>query len=68
MVALLFKWMLLVIIVSAMGIQRKHKINAKSSTDVELIGDDDAMPQMLCTQYFYQIPRLYYQQEIAFPA
>ena len=56
MVALLFKWMMLIIRVCIMGIANKHKINTKSSTELELIGADDAMPQMLLTCYFYQTP------------
>ena len=32
---------------SVTGIAKKHNINAKSSREVELIGDDNAMPQML---------------------
>ena len=30
-------------------IAKKHKINVKSSTEAELIGADDALPQMLWT-------------------
>ena len=31
---------------------QKQKLNAKSSTEAELIGVDDAMPQILWTLYF----------------
>ena len=31
-------------------IVEKHRINSKSSTEAELIGADDAMPQMLWTK------------------
>ena len=65
-VAVLFKWMLLIIRVSVTGIVKKHKINENVSTEAELIGADNAMPQILLTRYFYQIPSFYYQREYAF--
>ena len=34
---------------SVTGIAKKHRINAKSSTEAGLIGADDSMPQMLYT-------------------
>ena len=66
MVAMLFKLMLLSIRVSVTVIARKQNINANSSTKAELIVANDAMPQMLWTRYFYQIPIFYYQQECSF--
>ena len=36
------------------GFSRKQKINAKSSTKAELIGLDDALPQILWTWYFIE--------------
>ena len=33
---------------------RKQKLNAKSSTEAELIGVDDVMPQILWTRYFLE--------------
>ena len=33
---------------------RKQRINAKSSTVAELIGMDDALPQILWTRYFIE--------------
>ena len=33
---------------------KKKKLNTKSSTEVELIGEDGAMPQMLWTRYFME--------------
>ena len=32
----------------------KQKLNAKSSTEAELIGIDDALPQVLWTRYFLE--------------
>ena len=32
----------------------KQKLNGKSSTEAELIGMDDALPQILWTQYFIE--------------
>ena len=37
---------------SVIGITKKHRINAKSSTEAELIGADDTIPQMLWTRCF----------------
>ena len=31
---------------------RKQKLNTKSSTEAELVGIDDVMPQILWTRYF----------------
>ena len=39
---------------SVTGIANKHKTNAKSSTEAELIGANDAKPQMLLTSYFVE--------------
>ena len=36
---------------SIISISKKQKLNTKSSTEAELIGSDDAMPQMLWTRY-----------------
>ena len=36
------------------GIANKHKTNAKSSTGAELIGANDAKPQMFLTSYFVE--------------
>ena len=52
MVDLLFKWMLLMIRVSVVGIAKKHKINTKGSTEADLTGANDSMPQMLWICYF----------------
>ena len=35
-------------------ISNKQNLNAKSSTEAELIGVDNAMPQMLWTRYFLE--------------
>ena len=40
--------------VSIISIPKKQKLNTKSSTEAELIGADDAMPQMLWTRYFLE--------------
>ena len=32
---------------------RKQKIQGKSSTEEELVGEDDAVPQSLWTKYFF---------------
>ena len=47
MVDLLFKWMMLTIRVSVTRIAKKHKISTKSFIEVERIGANNAMPQML---------------------
>ena len=60
MVALLFKWILPIIIVSIIIVSNKHKINANGSFETELIGADNAMLKMVWTRYFYQIPSFYY--------
>jgi hypothetical protein len=39
---------------SIIGISRKQKLNTKSSTECELVGVDDASPQMLWTRYFVE--------------
>ena len=39
---------------SIISISKKQKLNTKSSTEAELIGADDAMPQMLWTRYFLE--------------
>ena len=39
---------------SVIGMEKKHKINAKRSTDEELIGANNALPKMLWTQYFIE--------------
>ena len=44
---------------------RKKKINGKSSMEVELIGGDDILPQILWTRYFmenqgYKSTKIYY--------
>jgi hypothetical protein len=36
------------------GMSKKQKLNTKSSTECELIGVDDASPQMLWTPYFVE--------------
>ena len=35
-------------------ISKKHKLDTKSSTEAELLGADNAMPQMLWTRYFLE--------------
>ena len=35
-------------------ILKKKKLNTNISTEVELIGSDDAMPQILWTRYFLE--------------
>ena len=37
---------------SIISISKKQNINTKSSTETELIGADDTMPQMICPRYF----------------
>ena len=39
---------------SIISISKKQKLNTKSSTEAELIGADDVMPQMLWTRYFLE--------------
>ena len=39
---------------SIISISRKQKLNTKSSTEEEPIGEDNAMPQMLWTRYFLE--------------
>ena len=39
---------------SIISIPKKKKLNTKSSTEAELIGADNAMPQMLWTRYFLE--------------
>jgi hypothetical protein len=36
------------------GISKQQKLNAKSSTEAELVGVDDVMPQVLWTLYFLE--------------
>ena len=36
------------------SISKKQKLNTKSSTEAELIGADNSMPQMLWTRYFLE--------------
>jgi hypothetical protein len=33
---------------------KKHKLNTKSSTEAELVGADDVLPQALWTKYFME--------------
>jgi hypothetical protein len=40
--------------VSVIGISKKQKINTRSSTESELVGTDDAIPQMMWTRYFLE--------------
>jgi hypothetical protein len=40
--------------VSIIGMSKKQKLNAKSSTECELVVVDDASPQMLWTRYFIE--------------
>ena len=37
---------------SLFSMSKKQKINTKSSTEAELIGEDDALPQILWNKYF----------------
>ena len=37
-----------------LSMSKKQKLNMKSSTEAELIGADDALPQMLWTKYFIE--------------
>ena len=39
---------------SIISILKKQKLNTKSSTEAELIGAEDATPQMLWTRYFLE--------------
>jgi hypothetical protein len=39
---------------SMIGMSKKQKLNTKSSTGCELVGVDDASPQMLWTRYFVE--------------
>ena len=39
---------------SVISISKKKKLNTKSSTEAELIGADDMLPQMLWTKYFIE--------------
>jgi hypothetical protein len=39
---------------SVIGMSRKQKINNRSSTEAELVGADDAIPQMMWTIYFLE--------------
>jgi len=36
------------------GTSTRHKLNTKSSTEAELVGVNDVMPQVLCTRYFLE--------------
>ena len=36
------------------GMSKKQKINTKSSTECEVVGVDDALPQMVWTKYFIE--------------
>ena len=36
------------------GISKRQKLNTKSSTESEVVGADDVMPQMLWTRYFLE--------------
>jgi hypothetical protein len=36
------------------GVSKKQKLNTKSSTECELVGVDDVMPQVLWTRYFIE--------------
>jgi hypothetical protein len=40
---------------SVIGMLKKQKLNIKSSTECELVGVDDASPQMLWTRYFVEV-------------
>jgi hypothetical protein len=39
---------------SIIGMSKKQKINTRSSTECELAGADDAIPQVMWTQYFIE--------------
>ena len=39
---------------SIISILKKQKLNTKSPTEAELIGTDNAMPQILWTRYFLE--------------
>jgi hypothetical protein len=36
------------------SMSKKQKINTRSSTEAELVGADDAMPQIMWTKYFIE--------------
>jgi hypothetical protein len=39
---------------SVISMSKKQKINTRSSTESELVGADDAIPQMMWTRYFLE--------------
>jgi hypothetical protein len=39
---------------SAYATSRRQRLNTKSSTEVELVGVDNVMPQVLWTKYFLE--------------
>jgi hypothetical protein len=39
---------------SAIGMSKKQKINTRSSTESELVGAVDAIPQMIWKRYFLE--------------
>ena len=49
-----------------MGFSRKQKANGKSSTEVELIGVDDVLPQILWTRYFMKVNIIKLRDNILF--
>jgi hypothetical protein len=37
------------------SVSKKQKLNTKSSTEAELVGIDDVLPQALWTKYFLEV-------------
>ena len=48
------------------SLSKKHKLNTKSSTEAELVGVDDASPQVLWSMYFTEAQGYSIDQNIMF--